>query len=99
MLAAALIVFREVFEAGLILGLVLSATRGVPGRGPWLAGGIGAGLLGACLVAAFAGAIGEAMAGAGQEVFNAGVLLTASAMLSWHKTSGWPGTGARWPGR
>ena len=84
MLAAALIVFREVFEAGLILGLVLSATRGVANRGGWLAGGVGTGLAGACLVAVFAGAIGDAMEGAGQDVFNAGILGVAAAMLGWH---------------
>ena len=84
MLAAALIVFREVFEAGLILGIVLGATRGVPGRGRWVLGGIGAGISGACLVAAFAGALADAMQGVGQEVFNAGILATAAAMLGWH---------------
>ena len=84
MLAAALIVFREVFEAGLILGIVLGATRGVPGRGRWVAGGIGAGVLGACVVAAFAGVLADAMSGVGQEVFNAGILGTAAAMLGWH---------------
>ena len=60
MLAAALIVFRAVFEAGLILGIVLGATRGVPGRGRWVAGGIGAGVAGACVVAAFAGVLADA---------------------------------------
>jgi len=84
MLASALIVFREVFEAGLILGIVLSATRGVAGRAGWVAGGVLGGLLGACLVAVFAGAIGEAMQGSGQEVFNAAILLTAAVMLGWH---------------
>lgn len=84
MLASALIVFREVFEAGLILGIVLSATRGVAGRAGWVAGGVVGGLLGACLVAVFAGAIGEAMQGSGQEVFNAGILLVAAVMLGWH---------------
>ncbi len=84
MLASALIVFREVFEAGLVLGIVLSATRGVTGRGRWVTGGVLGGLLGACLVAAFAGAIGEAMQGSGQEVFNAGILLVAAIMLGWH---------------
>ena len=84
MLAAALIVFREVFEAGLILGIVLGATRGVPGRGRWVAGGIGAGVAGACVVAAFAGALADAMQGVGQEVFNAGILGTAAVMLGWH---------------
>ena len=84
MLAAALIVFREVFEAGLILGIVLGATRGVMGRGRWVAGGIGAGVAGACMVAAFAGALADAMQGVGQEVFNAGILGTAAVMLGWH---------------
>lgn len=84
MLAAALIVFREVFEAGLVLGIVLGATRGVPGRGRWVAGGIGAGVGGACLVAAFAGALADAMQGVGQEVFNAAILGAAAVMLGWH---------------
>lgn len=84
MLASALIVFREVFEAGLILGIVLSATVGVVGRGAWVSGGALGGLLGACLVAVFAGAIGDAMQGSGQEVFNAGILGVAAVMLGWH---------------
>jgi len=36
MLATLLIVFREVIEAGLIVGIVLAATRGVPRRGLWV---------------------------------------------------------------
>src|SRR5689334_15854502 len=55
MLASLIIVFREVIEAGLIVGIVLAATRSVQGRGLWVASGIGAGVLGACVVAAFAG--------------------------------------------
>ena len=37
MLGALVIVFREVLEAGLIIGIVLAATRGAPGRGAWIA--------------------------------------------------------------
>lgn len=84
MLAALIIVFREVFEAGLIVGIVLAATRGTPARGWWIAGGVGAGTLGSCLVALFAGAISNAFAGAGQELFNASVLSVAVVMLTWH---------------
>ncbi len=43
-----------------------------------------AGLIGAGLVAAFAGALAEALAGVGQEVFNAGILILAVCMLTWH---------------
>lgn len=84
MLGALIIVFREVLEAGLIIGIVLAATRGVHGRGKWIAFGIAGGVLGACLVAAFAGAISEAFSGTGQELLNAAVLGTAVAMLMWH---------------
>ena len=84
MLAAALIVFREVLEAGLIVGVVLAATEGVASRGRWIAGGIVAGLLGAGLVALFAQQLSEAFQGSGQAMFNAGVLIAAVLMLSWH---------------
>ena len=41
MLASLLIVFREVLEAGLVTGIVLAATQGVPRRTAWVLGGIG----------------------------------------------------------
>ena len=84
MFAVALIVFREVVEAALIVGVVLAASRGVPGRSLWVAGGILAGVLGASLVAAFTGEIAAALNGFGQEVFNATVLFAAVGMLGWH---------------
>ncbi|SMF26624.1 high-affinity iron transporter [Tistlia consotensis] len=84
MVGSAVIVFREVLEAALIVAIVLGATRGVVGRGRWVGSGILAGLVGASVVAAFASAIADAMAGSGQELFNAAVLLAAVAMLAWH---------------
>ena len=84
MLAALIIVFREVFEAGLIVGIVLAVTRSVPRRGLWVGAGVVAGVLGACLVAVFAGALSAAFAGAGQELFNAAILGIAVVMLTWH---------------
>ena len=84
MLATAIIVFREVLEASLVVGIVLAASRGVPRRGVWVSGGIAAGVLGAALVAACAGAIAAAVNGIGQELFNAAILFTAVAMLGWH---------------
>jgi high-affinity iron transporter len=84
MVAALVIVFREVIEAGLVVGIVMAATKAVQHRGQWIAGGVLAGLIGACLVAVFVGAITAAFAGMGQELFNASVLGIAVAMLTWH---------------
>src|ERR1700742_3147869 len=84
MLAALIIVFREVFEAGLIVGIVLAVTRTVAQRNLWIGGGVLAGVLAACVVAAFAGALSNLFAGMGQEVFNAFILIIAVVMLTWH---------------
>jgi high-affinity iron transporter len=84
MLATLIIVFREVIEASLIIGIVLAATRDVPHRTRWVAFGILGGIAGACLVAGFAGAISNAMEGVGQEMLDASILLTAVVMLIWH---------------
>jgi high-affinity iron transporter len=87
MLGALVIVFREVIEAGLIIGIVMAATRGVAGRGRWVTYGVVSGVAGAAIVACFAGAISQAFAGSGQELFNACVLGIAVVMLMWH--NGW----------
>jgi high-affinity iron transporter len=84
MLGALVIVFREVVEAGLVIGIVLAATRGIPGRGWWVSLGILLGVLGASIVAVFAGAISNAFAGSGQELLNATVLIIAVISLTWH---------------
>ncbi len=84
MLATAIIVFREVLEASLVVGIVMAASRGVPRRGLWVAGGVASGIAGAALVAAGADVIAAAIDGVGQELFNAAILFTAVAMLGWH---------------
>ena len=84
MLASAIIVFREMIEAGLIVGIVLAVTANIPGRGRWVWGGLVGGLAGAGIVAIFADVVASAFAGAGQELFNAGILITAVVMLAWH---------------
>jgi high-affinity iron transporter len=93
MIASAIIVFREVLEAALVISIVLAATNGVARRGRWVSLGLAAGLLGAGVVALFAGRIAAAASGAGQELFNAGVLLAAVVMLGWHNV--WMGRHGR----
>ncbi len=87
MLGALVIVFREVIEAGLIVGIVLAAARGVAGRNLWVSIGVAAGVLGAAIVAIFAGVIATLFEGSGQEMFNAIILGVAVLMLGWH--TGW----------
>src|SRR5690242_6269752 len=62
----------------------MAATQGVSNRSLWVGGGIGGGALGAVVVAGFAETLAAAMAGIGQEVFNAAILFAAVAMLGWH---------------
>jgi high-affinity iron transporter len=84
MLGALIIVFREVIEAGLIVGIVMAVTKGIAGSRWMVTLGVLAGLVGASLVAAFAGVLGEALEGIGQEVLNASILILAVFMLTWH---------------
>jgi len=82
--AVALLVFREVLEAALIISVVCAATRGVPRRGSFVLSGIGLGVAGALVVAVAADYIASLAGGAGQDIFNAGVLLSAVVMIGWH---------------
>jgi high-affinity iron transporter len=84
MFATALIVFRESLEAALFVGIVAAATRQLPGRARWLAGGVGAGVLGALALAFGAQHIGEWVDGLGQDLVNIGILSLALTMLLWH---------------
>ncbi|MFO1392420.1 MAG: FTR1 family protein [Steroidobacteraceae bacterium] len=84
MLAAALIVFREVLEAALVVGIVLAATRGLQSSRAWVAGGVVAGALVSLAVAGGAESIASAFEGVGQELMNASILGLAVVMLAWH---------------
>ncbi len=84
MFGTAIIVFREVLEAAIIIGIVAAATRDVPKRIRWLVAGLLAGLVGSAIVAASTDAIASFASGVGQELFNAIVLGIAVLMLAWH---------------
>jgi len=84
MLGTAIIIFREVLEAALIIGILAAATRTISGSRHWLAAGVIVGLIGSALVAASTDAIGALANGIGQELFNAIVLGIAVLMLAWH---------------
>ena len=84
MLGVALLVFREVLEAALVIGIVFAATKDVARRERWIGIGLGAGIVGAIILALFAERLAATAAGMGQELFNATVLFAAVAMLGWH---------------
>ena len=83
-LSALIIVFREVLEAALVIGVIAAALQGLPNRGRLVAGGVALGTIGAALVASAIGAISEFAHGTGQELFGAGILAAAALMLAWH---------------
>ncbi|MES2191590.1 MAG: FTR1 family protein [Pseudomonadota bacterium] len=84
MFATAIIVFRETLEAALFVGIMAAATRGLAGRGRWLTIGVLAGSAGALALAAAAEQISVLADGVGQDLVNAGILMVALAMLTWH---------------
>ncbi|MCW5745798.1 MAG: FTR1 family protein [Alphaproteobacteria bacterium] len=89
----ALLVFREMLEIVVVAALMLAATRGVPGRFLWAALGTGAGLAGAGIIALFAERLADAMAGSGQDIFQASVLLATVVLVAW--TIAWMRTHGR----
>jgi high-affinity iron transporter len=84
MLGTAVIVFREVLEAALIIGLILAITKGVQGRIRIASIGVAFGILGAVVLALLAGQITPMAEGMGSELLNALILSAAVVMLSWH---------------
>lgn len=83
MFSSAIIFFREVFEIVLIVGIVLAATRGLPGRAKWIYLGFAGGIAGAALIAMFTNEISNMAEGLGQELFNAAILFTAAFFIGW----------------
>ncbi|MEP9352014.1 FTR1 family protein [Xanthobacter sp. KR7-65] len=83
MIAALLIVFREVLEAGIVVGVVLAASEGIRHRGLWISFGILGGIAGSGVLALFADRIASTFEGSGQDILNAAILSVAVVMLVW----------------
>ena len=84
MFGTSVIVFREVFEAGLAIGIVAAALGHAPTALRYIWGGVLAGVLGSLLLAIFAGGIANYFGGFGNELLTASILILAVAMLAWH---------------
>jgi len=83
MIASLTIVFREMLEMAMIIGILMAATRGVAQAKRWIFGGMGLGLSGAVLLAIFMDEMEGSFDGSGEFIFNAVVLLLASMLLAW----------------
>ncbi len=83
MLSTLIIVFREALEAILVISIAMVASRGIEASSRWIYAGVTCGLILAMIVALFAEVIAASMAGMGQELFNASVLISASLLMVW----------------
>jgi len=83
MIASMIIVFREVLEMALVLGVLLAATQGARLSRRWIGIGVIVGLLGAVIIAVFMGELESSMEGDGEFLFNAIVLASAALLIAW----------------
>ena len=83
MLQIAIVVFREILEVALIIGILTAATKEIHGRTKWILGGLALGISASILLAFFTDKISESLDGMGQEFFNGLILISAAAMIGW----------------
>jgi len=83
MIASMVIVFREMLEMVLVVGVLLVATRGLAGSRLWIGCGVFGGLLGAVFFGLFMEQMEASFGGDGEFIFNAVVLLLASVLIAW----------------
>jgi len=83
MISSLLIVFREMLEMVLVLGVLMAATRGLGSSRLWIGLGALGGLLGALFFALFMEQLEGSFDGDGEFIFNACVLFTASVLIAW----------------
>ena len=83
MTSALVIVFREMLEMALVLGVLYAATKGMRQSRQWIGLGVGAGVIGALLFALFMEEVEGSFDGDGEFIFNAAILGIASLLIAW----------------
>lgn len=81
MLQISIVVFREILEISLIIGILSAATKEIKGSGLLITFGLVAGIFSSILLAFFTDRISESLNGFGQEFFNGMILLSAATMM------------------
>jgi len=82
-IASLVIVFREMLEMVLVVSVLLTATRGLPGSRLWIMLGCATGLLGAVFFGVFMAQMEASFSGNGEPMFNAALLLLAAILIAW----------------
>ncbi|MFZ8864878.1 MAG: FTR1 family iron permease [Rickettsiales bacterium] len=83
MFFSAFVIFREIFEIVLILGIIIAVTNNMPNRKKAIILGFLFGLISSVIFAFFASKITDLANGLGQEITNAIILFTASFFIGW----------------
>lgn len=81
MLQITIVVFREILEISLILGILAAATKEIPNRGKYIISGLTLGVLASIILAFFTDKISNSLDGMGQEFFNGLILLSAATLI------------------
>ena len=93
MLQISLMVFREILEIAIVIGVLCAVTKELKHRSYWIFSGAVIGIFGSIALAFFMKSISQSFAGYGKELFNATILLFASLMIGF--TVIWMQTHAR----
>jgi len=83
MISSLVIVFREMLEMVLVVGVLLAATRGLPNSRKFIGLGVFGGLIGALFFGLFMEKMEDSFDGEGEFVFNAVILFLASILIAW----------------
>lgn len=83
MISSFVIVFREMLEMVIVMGVLMAATRGLAGAWGRIGAGALLGLAGAIFFGVFMVQLEASFEGKGEFIFNAAVLATASLLVAW----------------
>ena len=78
-----LIIFREILEVSIIIGMVMASINGVAKKNRLIIYGICIGVLSSILVGVFIDYFANSLNGKGIEIFNASILTLAIIMITW----------------
>ena len=92
MIKIALVIFREMLEISLILGIVSAATRSVKNSGVYIVSGIMVGFICSAILAFFITRLSSSLSGYGEEMIDVAIImitvLVVGTMAIWIKNAG-----------